>query len=129
MQKFNSLNKEEFFKEFSISDEYFKETGLDWDTLQEIYLDYSSLISYLEKEAEHIFSKLRDVPNVHSVRRRVKKPRHLIEKIIRPTRAAQASPICACSRQKPDCLPTLCRPYHPSANLFPQPLTLILAQN
>lgn len=83
MQKFNSLNKEEFFNEFSISEEYFKETGLDWDTLQEIYLDYSSLISYLEKEAEHIFSKLRDVPNVHSVRRRVKKPRHLIEKIIR----------------------------------------------
>ncbi|GLI55279.1 GTP pyrophosphokinase [Propionigenium maris DSM 9537] len=83
MQKFKPLDKEEFFNEFSISEDYFNETGLKWKELQDIYLNYSSLISYLEKEAEHIFSKLRDVPNVHSVRRRVKKPRHLIEKIIR----------------------------------------------
>jgi len=83
MQKFNPLDKDKFFKEFSISEEYFGDTGLHWENLQEIYLDYSTLISYLEKEAEHIFSKLRDVANVHSVRRRVKKPKHLIEKIIR----------------------------------------------
>ncbi len=83
MQKFKPLDRDEFFKEFSISEDYFNETGLNWKELQDIYLNYSSLISYLEKEAEHIFSKLRDVPNVHSVRRRVKKPRHLIEKIIR----------------------------------------------
>lgn len=83
MQKFKPLDKEEFFNEFSISEDYFNGTGLKWKDLQDIYLNYSSLISYLEKEAEHIFSKLRDVPNVHSVRRRVKKPRHLIEKIIR----------------------------------------------
>ncbi len=83
MQKFKPLDREDFFNEFSISEDYFNETGLNWKELQDIYLNYSSLISYLEKEAEHIFSKLRDVPNVHSVRRRVKKPRHLIEKIIR----------------------------------------------
>ncbi len=83
MQKFKPLDREDFFNEFSISEDYFNETGLNWKELQDIYLNYSSLISYLEKEAEHIFSKLRDVPNVHSVRRRVKEPRHLIEKIIR----------------------------------------------
>jgi len=83
MQKFKPLDRDEFFSEFSISEDYFSETGLNWKDLQDIYLNYSSLITYLEKEAEHIFSKLRDVPNVHSVRRRVKEPRHLIEKIIR----------------------------------------------
>lgn len=83
MQKYKLIEREEFFKEFSISEEYFNETGLEWEMLQKIYLDYSSLVPYLEKEAEHIFSKLRDVDNVHSVRRRVKKPKHLIEKIIR----------------------------------------------
>ncbi len=83
MQKYKLIEKDDFFKEFSISEEDFNETGLEWKKLQEIYLDYCSLVPYLEKEAEHIFSKLRDVENVHSVRRRVKKPKHLIEKIIR----------------------------------------------
>ena len=79
----SKLIKEEFFKEFSIDEEYFISTGLEWDTLEEIYNDYVELIPLLEKEAEYIVSKLIDVPSVHSVRRRVKKPTHLIEKIIR----------------------------------------------
>lgn len=83
MEKYKSLKRDEFFKEFSISEEYFKETGLDWEVLQSIYANYCSIVPYLEKEAEHIFSKLRDAENVHSVRRRVKRPKHLIEKIIR----------------------------------------------
>ena len=77
------LNREEFFEEFNINEEYFESTGLQWDKLQEIYDDYTRLVPYLEKEAEHIVSKLMDAPDVHSVRRRVKKPKHLIEKIIR----------------------------------------------
>lgn len=80
---FNNLDKELFFKEFSIDEEYFNSTGLDWDELVKIYNDYNNLIGLLEKEAGHIVSKLIDVPSVHSVRRRVKKPTHLIEKIIR----------------------------------------------
>ena len=79
----SKLIKEEFFKEFGIDEEYFISTGLEWDTLEEIYNDYVELIPLLEKEAEYIVSKLIDVPSVHSVRRRVKKPTHLIEKIIR----------------------------------------------
>lgn len=79
----SKLIKEDFFKEFSIDEEYFISTGLEWDTLEEIYNDYVELIPLLEKEAEYIVSKLIDVPSVHSVRRRVKKPTHLIEKIIR----------------------------------------------
>lgn len=78
-----TLNKKEFFKEFNINEEYFESTGLNWDELQKIHSDYLRLVPYLEKEAEHIVSKLMDAKDVHSVRRRVKKPEHLIEKIIR----------------------------------------------
>jgi len=79
----DKLIKEEFFKEFSINEDYFLSTGLDWTELEKIYEDYVSLVPLLEKEAEYVVSKLIDVPSVHSVRRRVKKPSHLIEKIIR----------------------------------------------
>ena len=77
------LNKDQFFKDFSIDTNYFNSTGLIWDDLIKIYDDYSLLVPQLEKEAEYIVSKLIDLPSVHSVRRRVKKPKHLIEKIIR----------------------------------------------
>ena len=79
----DKLIKEEFFKEFSINEDYFLSTGLDWTELEKIYEDYVSLVPLLEKEAEYVVSKLIDVSSVHSVRRRVKKPSHLIEKIIR----------------------------------------------
>lgn len=77
------LDREQFFKEFSISEDYFKSTGLEWKELEKIHEDYLKLVPILEKEAGHIVSKLIDVPSVHSVRRRVKKASHLIEKIIR----------------------------------------------
>ncbi|MCJ8342663.1 MAG: GTP pyrophosphokinase [Cetobacterium sp.] len=77
------LNREEFFQEFSITEEYFESTGLNWDELEKIYEDYLKLVPYLEKEAEHVVSKLIDGDGVHSVRRRVKRPKHLIEKIVR----------------------------------------------
>lgn len=77
------LDQKSFFDEFCIDSEYFESTGLDWNELLLIYEDYLQLIPSLEKEAEYIVSKLIDAPNVHSVRRRVKKAKHLIEKIIR----------------------------------------------
>ncbi|AYZ74426.1 GTP pyrophosphokinase [Fusobacterium necrophorum] len=77
------LDQTTFFEEFTIDKDYFDATGLEWEELVHIYEDYVQLIPSLEKEAEYIVSKLIDAPNVHSVRRRVKKAKHLIEKIIR----------------------------------------------
>lgn len=77
------LNKDEFFKKYLIEEEYFNNTGLDWDMLEKIYYDYIDIIPRLEIDAQHIVSKLIDANRVHSVRRRVKQPEHLIEKIIR----------------------------------------------
>ncbi|WP_203522537.1 GTP pyrophosphokinase [Fusobacterium sp. IOR10] len=77
------LDRDEFFKKFSINQNYFNSTGLKWEVLEEIYDDYIKIIPYLEKTADDFIFKLIDKESVHSVRRRVKKPTHLIEKIIR----------------------------------------------
>lgn len=89
-----NLKKEDFFKEFSIDEEYFVSTGLEWEELEKIYQDYSNLVPVLEREAEHIVSKLIDIRSVHSVRRRVKKATHLIEKIIRKGKKYKDRGIC-----------------------------------
>ncbi|MGL5124091.1 MAG: GTP pyrophosphokinase [Fusobacteriaceae bacterium] len=88
------MNKKDFFTQFNISEEYFLSTGLNWEELIKIYKEYSKIIFYLEKEAEHIVSKLIDLVGVHSVRRRVKKPQHLIEKIIRKGKKYADRGIC-----------------------------------
>lgn len=88
------LEKESFFKDFGIDEAYFESTGLDWNELVKIYEDYLQLIPSLEKEAEYIVSKMIDAPSVHSVRRRVKNPKHLIEKIIRKGQKYKDRNIC-----------------------------------
>ena len=77
------LDRKSFFERFSIKEEDFALTGLDWDELVKIHDDYVTLIPTLEKLADEFTFKLIDTKAVHSVRRRVKKPAHLIEKIIR----------------------------------------------
>jgi len=77
------LDRAKFCEECRIEEEDFNTTGLDWNDLEEIYEHYVSIYPALEKEAEHIVSKMIDADKVHSVRRRVKKPEHVIEKIIR----------------------------------------------
>ena len=77
------LEKDKFLREFSISEKTFEATGIKWKTLKEIYDDYVKLVPLLEKKADEFTFKLIDSKAVHSVRRRVKKPTHLIEKIIR----------------------------------------------
>ena len=78
-----ALDKKEFFEKYLIEEEYFESTGLDWDELLAIYEDYSNIVQKLEIDSQHIVLKLIDVPSVHSVRKRVKNPEHLLEKIIR----------------------------------------------
>lgn len=77
------IDKKEFFEKYNISSEVFEKTGLDWDELVEIYNDHVAEIPQLESSAIFIFNRLMKVPNIHSVRYRIKDPEHLIEKIIR----------------------------------------------
>ena len=78
-----SLNRDEFFEKYLIEEEYFENTGLDWNELVAIYDDYSNIVPKLEIDSQHIVLKLIDAESVHSVRKRVKNPEHLLEKIIR----------------------------------------------
>lgn len=77
------LDFKTFIEKYNISNDDFIKTTLKWDELENIYEDYVKLISNLEPSAIFIFNNLMKIPNVHSVRYRIKDPEHLIEKIIR----------------------------------------------
>lgn len=77
-------SKEKFFEKYiSIDENKFDEINLTWEMLEEIYEDYAAKIKELEIIATNITNLLMEVRKVHSIRKRVKDPEHLIEKIIR----------------------------------------------
>lgn len=79
------LRKNEFMDKYKITEEYLIENNIDWDDLVDIYDDYTLYRKGYETQAELIATILRNHPNVHSVKTRVKDPEHLIEKVIRKT--------------------------------------------
>lgn len=76
-------SQKEFLREFNISDDNFAKTEYTWETLTDIHNDYLHQIADLENCAILIFNTIMKFEGVHSVRYRVKEPKHLIEKIIR----------------------------------------------
>ncbi|MDD5556559.1 MAG: GTP pyrophosphokinase [bacterium] len=72
-----------FLKKYSITLEDFKSTGFKWTELEEIEKNYLSYMELLEPQADTIADNLRAIPQVHSVKFRIKDPEHLIAKIIR----------------------------------------------
>jgi putative GTP pyrophosphokinase len=77
------LAQNDFLKKFSIEESEFIATGLNWEELERIYSDHINNIPFLESQLSILFSIFVKIPNVHSVRYRVKNAEHLIEKIIR----------------------------------------------
>ncbi len=77
--------KEDFLKEYHITEEDIEKIGIDWDTLNQIYMDFIKYKDTYETQAEFIASTLRSHKKIHSVKSRVKSPEGLIEKIIRKT--------------------------------------------
>jgi putative GTP pyrophosphokinase len=77
------IQQNTFFEKYNISQEKYTETGLVWEDLVNIFEDYGDFRKSLEEPAVYIFNTLMKMPNVHSVRYRVKDSEHLIEKIIR----------------------------------------------
>ena len=80
------LNQKEFQTKYRISDEAFAAADISWNDLMGIYKDYVSQQPMLLSIAEYVAGVLRGIPEVHTVRYRVKDPEHLIEKIIRKKR-------------------------------------------
>ena len=79
------LDKEDFLKNYKITEEYLIDNNIDWKDLDEIYIDYNNYKASYETQAELIANILRGNKHVHSVKTRAKDSEHLIEKIIRKT--------------------------------------------
>lgn len=67
------------------------ELELDWRELAAIYHDHEKRREMLEATGSYIVNAVRRLPEVHSVRMRIKSPVHLVKKIVR--KAAEA-PLC-----------------------------------
>jgi putative GTP pyrophosphokinase len=77
------LKKSDFFKKYAITDSQLKEGGLIWEDLVKIYDKYLLIYPSLEIPANYIVGSLKNIPEAHAIKSRIKDPHHLIEKIIR----------------------------------------------
>lgn len=77
------MERKIFLAKFGISLSDFDRSGLDWNELALIRRDHERNSSRLEAAAKYVADRLRTLPEVHTVRTRVKDPDHLIAKIIR----------------------------------------------
>jgi putative GTP pyrophosphokinase len=75
--------RDPFLNECKVTAEAVEGCGLSWEELSAIYEDHVARRESLEGTAAFIAQLLRRIPEVHSVRVRIKEPAHLIRKIIR----------------------------------------------
>lgn len=76
-------NLDAFLAQNRISQETWAAGGLSWACLQAIAADHETNLSHLKRTAEFFAGVIQAIPDVHSVRWRVKDSAHLLEKIIR----------------------------------------------
>lgn len=76
------INQKEFFKNYK-NEDLFYQSGLSWDVLMEIEKDYNRKLPVFKQIAVEYVDQISVLPEVHSVRFRLKDVEHLIEKIIR----------------------------------------------
>lgn len=77
------VDQQAFYSKYNITEKTLKESGLSWSSLEDIYADYVTRKKDLENWADYIVKTLMTSEGVHSIRKRIKDPEHLIEKIVR----------------------------------------------
>lgn len=77
-----SIDQQTFFKKYGVEDKFYQ-SNLSWDVLMQIAEDYEGKIEKFQEIAVDYVNQLNSLPQVHSVRYRLKDVEHLIEKIIR----------------------------------------------
>ncbi len=77
-----SYNQSEFLKKFHVSEDVLRRSGLSWQELIEIKERYTREMKELSILASFIAEHLLLLKKVHSIKKRVKDPWHLIRKII-----------------------------------------------
>lgn len=78
-----SINKADFLRCYGLTGEMFEATGLEWAMLEKIYVMHAADMPRLQKTADYVLQRLREVGAVHSLKVRIKHPEHLMQKIIR----------------------------------------------
>lgn len=77
-----NLDQQSFLKKYNVEGKFYQ-SKLLWDTLIQIANDYESKLEKFQEIASDYVNQLNALPQVHSVRYRLKNVEHLIEKIIR----------------------------------------------
>lgn len=77
------LDRKSFLERYRFSAKELETAGLTWDVLDGIYCRHIARSVQLQKTADYITGRLREVDTVHSVKVRVKHPERLVAKIVR----------------------------------------------
>ncbi|MBR1391669.1 MAG: RelA/SpoT domain-containing protein [Lachnospiraceae bacterium] len=77
-----NIDQQSFLKKYGIEDKFYQ-SKLSWDLLMQIAKDYEAKAHIFQEIAVDYVNQLNELPQVHSVRYRLKDVEHLIEKIIR----------------------------------------------
>ncbi len=76
------LDQPGFLARYRFSEEEFRGCGLNWENLEVICSAHAANLTELEASAKQIVDLLRQIPEVHSLKYRIKHPEHLVAKII-----------------------------------------------
>ncbi|GLI04305.1 hypothetical protein YDYSG_03350 [Paenibacillus tyrfis] len=85
--------KDQFLNNYNITEGEFSRTNLKWAELLKIYDDHLKNYRIQVNISNYIFETLSELENVHSIRKRIKDPEHLMEKIIRKSLSKPESEI------------------------------------
>jgi ppGpp synthetase/RelA/SpoT-type nucleotidyltranferase len=80
------MNQPDFLVHFQLGDHSLEEAGISWTELELIRTNYLENLKHLRSAVLSIEDILRQVPQVHSIRWRLKDADHVLEKIIRKRR-------------------------------------------
>jgi ppGpp synthetase/RelA/SpoT-type nucleotidyltranferase len=75
-----------FLEKYRITQEQFEKTELVWKDLCDVAADHTARLPGLQGTAQSVAHRLQLLPQVHSLKSRIKDPEHLVEKIIRKKR-------------------------------------------
>ena len=77
------MDQAKFLECHNFSQEDFQSTGLDWQLLLQIHEHHIAASEELQTTARYITERLQLLPEVHSIKVRIKNPESLIAKVIR----------------------------------------------
>src|SRR6266498_4693051 len=77
------ITQSEFLSKYNVDEDKFRKAAIEWSELEAIYDHHASRANELLSTGNLISEQLRQIPQVHSLKIRVKDCEHLVEKIIR----------------------------------------------